>query len=52
MYLNSWKYVFKDLNFLMNLTEIQKKLKFFKFRITIKGDFLIREKTVEVVVDS
>lgn len=52
MYLNSWKYVFKDLNFLMNLTEIKKKWKFFKFRITIKGDFLIREKTVEVAVDS
>lgn len=24
----------------------------FKFRITIKGDFLIREKTVEIAVDS
>lgn len=29
------------------------KINFFlKFRITVKGDFLIREKTVEVAVDS
>lgn len=44
--------IYKRLSFFDEFQKNELNEFLLKFRITIKGDFLIREKTVEVAVDS